>query len=90
MLMGNLRDKVMPDSDKFIEYAADKEPWAQYTLENGAVIRIRVMVTNIIDTGNYNPDGSPWYNIKMQQVMDMTWPDDIKREIEARRREMDR
>ena len=81
-----IQDKVMPSGNKFIEYAADKEPWAQYTLENGAILRLRVMVSKIIDTGQLAPDGAPLYNIQMQQVMDMTWPDDIKREIEARQR----
>ena len=82
----SIKQMVMPAGPKFIEYRADQEPWAQYTLENGVVIRIRIMLVKVIDSDQFNPDGSPRYLTQFQQVMDVTWPEDMKREIEARQR----
>lgn len=79
-----LKDRVMPAAPKFLEFVADKEPWAQYTLENGTVVRIRVMLVKVINEGKFNPDGSPQYQVQCQQVMDITWPEDIQRDIAKR------
>jgi len=84
----NLKDKVMPAGTKFLEFRADQEPWTQYTLENGAVLRARLVLVKVVDEGKINPDGSPQYMTQFQQVMDMTWPEDVAREIEARRKGM--
>jgi hypothetical protein len=80
----SLKERVMPPSPKFLQFVADQEPWTQYTLENGAVIRIRVMLVKVINEGKINPDGSPQYQLQCQQVMDITWPEDIQRDIAKR------
>ena len=81
---GSLKERVMPPAPKFLQYVADQEPWAQYTLENGTVVRIRVMLVKVINEGKFNPDGSPQYQLQCQQVMDITWPEDIQRDIAKR------
>ena len=80
----SLKERVMPPAPKFLTFVADQEPWTQYTLENGAVIRIRVMLVKVINEGKINPDGSPQYQLQCQQVMDITWPEDIQRDIAKR------
>ena len=81
----SIRDKVTAAGPSFLEFAADQEPWCQWTLENGTVIRARLMLVKVIDEGTIANDGAPRYQCQFQQVMDTTWPDHIKREIEARR-----
>lgn len=80
----SIQDRVMPPAPKFLQYVADQEPWAQYTLENGAVVRVRIMVTKVEDLGVFLPDGQPSYKISMHQVLDVTWPEDIQRDIAKR------
>ena len=83
--------KFIPQSNT-LEFVADKEPWAQYTLENGAVIRIRVMLVRVANDGIWGREngncGLPKLNLGMQQVMDIEWPQDIKDEANKVRREL--
>lgn len=60
-----------------LEFAADAEPWAQYKLENGAILRVRTVLVKVAETGQFTPDGFPIYNTRLEQMMDMTWPQDM-------------
>jgi hypothetical protein len=80
----SLRERILPPAPKFLTFVADQEPWTQYTLENGAVIRVRLVLVKAIDEGELLPDGTPRYQCQFQQVMDITWPEDIQREIAKR------
>ena len=42
------------------------------------------MLVKVINEGKFNPDGSPQYQLQCQQVMDITWPEDIQRDIAKR------
>lgn len=86
-MVDKILDQFMaPRAKRMIEFAADQEPWAQYRLENGAIVRIRIMMVKAMDSGEFSPDGLPMINFQMQQVMDVTWPDDILGDAEARRK----
>lgn len=78
-------DSMMPAS-KSLEFVADKEPWAQYTLDNGAVVRVRVMLVKATATDQFSPDGFPLIQLGCQQVIDVDWPADIAAEAEKRRK----
>lgn len=77
--------KFLPTAPKLVDYAPKSEPWAEYQLENGAIMRVRAIVTKVIDKNQTAPDGFPIYQIQCQQIIDMTWPDDIVAEAEKKR-----
>lgn len=85
--MTSTADKFKPSTPKLLEYVARSEPWCEYELEDGTVLRVRIMVTKIIDLGAFGPEGFPLYNIACQQVIDMTWPDAVQAAAERRRNE---
>jgi hypothetical protein len=58
-----------------VEFVADKEPWCQYTLDDGSVIRIRIMLVKCVRDG-LNAEGKPQYGLQMQNVCDVT-PSDL-------------
>lgn len=58
-----------------VEFVADAEPWCRYTLDDGSVVRIRVMLVRCTRDG-LNEDGSPKYELQLQQIVDVT-PSDL-------------
>lgn len=54
-----------------VEFVADKEPWCQYTLDDGSIVRVRVMLVRVIRDG-LNEQGHPKYLLNMQQIVDCT------------------
>lgn len=54
-----------------VEFVADKEPWCQYTLDDGSIVRIRIMLVKCLRDG-LNEIGQPKYQLSMQQVVDCT------------------
>jgi len=53
-----------------VEVIDSKEPWTEYTLEDGTKIRIKQTLISIakID-GKTAPNGDPLYSVQAQQVM---------------------
>jgi len=50
-----------------------KEPWTEYTLENGTKISIKLALANIAQIdGKIAPNGDPIYSVQAQQVMSIT------------------
>ena len=41
------------------EFEAEKEAWNVYRLDDGSVVKIRILVQDIVLTKEKNPDGSP-------------------------------
>jgi hypothetical protein len=53
-----------------VEITDAKEPWSEYTLEDGTKIRSRQAVVNIIRLDNKkNANGEPVYIVQGQQTM---------------------
>ncbi|HEX5508937.1 MAG TPA: hypothetical protein VFX37_10580 [Pseudolabrys sp.] len=65
---------VMPES---LHYVAEAEPWATYRLEDGSVIRVKIVMTHIHLEG-FLPDGRPNYRINFQQIVDVTPGEHLK------------
>lgn len=77
--------QFLPKGPRMMEFVAESEPWAQYKLENGAILRVRPVLVKVIDRDQYDPNnGFPIYQLELQQMLDMTWPDDIVAEAEQR------
>lgn len=56
----------MSNKLKIIE---SKENWSEYKLENGTVIRLKPVVTDIILKDKRKNDGSPVYSVSFQPVI---------------------
>lgn len=62
-----------------LNFVSDQEPWSIYTLEDGTVIRARLVLVKIQRRGNeYSPEGVPLYDCGFQQILDVT-PSDMSR-----------
>lgn len=52
-----------------LAFEAVKEPWAEYSLEDGSVVRVRVVVSEIVRTGVKTPSGDPLIVVKMSPLV---------------------
>jgi len=53
-----------------MEVTDSKEPWSEYTLEDGTKIRIKQTLVNVTKLeGKIAPNGDPIYSIQLQQTM---------------------
>lgn len=58
-----------------VNFVADAEPWCSYTLDDGSVVKLRVMLVRCQRDG-LNEQGQPQYLFQMQQVLDVM-PSDL-------------
>lgn len=58
----------------------NEERWSEYMLDDGTVIRIKVVLTEASRIDNlYEPDGTPVYNVKTSPVIAVSAHEDLKR-----------
>jgi len=64
----------------FIPVTSSQEPWNEYILDDGSLLRLKTVVTEIyrID-GLYNAEGEPLYSIKSKNIASANSPEDLKR-----------
>ena len=67
--------KFLPTKPRQVDFIAKSEPWCVYELEDGTVIRARLVMTKIIDDGKKTDDGQPIYQLGFQQICDTTFPE---------------
>jgi hypothetical protein len=77
--MGDI-SQFLPDQKKLLDFVAEREPWCHYRLENGVIIRLKVVLTKVHDNGRH-AGGMPDYGLSWQQVVDVTWTPEIEAEI---------
>ena len=53
-----------------VDFSTRKEDFNEYMLENGTILKMKLVVTQVIElVGEKNPDGGPAYFIKSQNVV---------------------
>ena len=62
-----------------IQFKTQSEPWCSYQLEDGYIIRIKLVVTQIIKTSQKDADGNPVYVARSSNVMAVSPPETYKR-----------
>jgi hypothetical protein len=63
-----------------IDIASSKDGWSEYTLTDGAVLRVKAAVLDVkIAVGQYSPDGDPIYVFQAAVVTQVKAPDSLKR-----------
>jgi hypothetical protein len=64
-----------------IGFRSPGENWNEYLADDGSVIRIKLVVTEVIRLdGQYDQDGNPMYLAKSTNVMSVSAPDDLRRQ----------
>lgn len=57
------------------------ENWNEYLADDGTVVRLKVVVTEIVRVDDqYDPDGNPVYLVKSTNVTAVSAPDELRRQ----------
>jgi hypothetical protein len=67
-----------------MNYVTEQEGVSIYRTEDGAVIRVRLVLMAVVPTGKFDDRGFPLHELRFQQLVDVTWPDHIAEEAAAR------
>ncbi len=62
-----------------VDFETVREEYNTYRLSDGAMIRMKTVVTSIIRTDEFTPDGEPAYIVNSQNVLVADVPDELKR-----------
>jgi hypothetical protein len=77
--------KIIGPDDKpyeglYIPVRESHEVWNEYILEDGTVLRMKLVVTEVYRIeGLYDNDGNPVYQVKSSNVVAIRPPDSLKR-----------
>lgn len=84
--MGRGRKKKIPLPDgsfadaEVIPFRGDVEHWNEYLLDDGTVVRMKAVVTEITRVdGHYDMEGNPMYVINSTNVAHVSSPDELKK-----------
>jgi|APFre7841882630_1041343.scaffolds.fasta_scaffold13533_4 hypothetical protein len=79
------RNIKVPFEGKIVEglemdFKSVKEDWNEYQVNDGAIIRMKVVVTNIAKIPDkYDPEGNPIYVVKSSNVLSTSAPEKLKK-----------
>jgi hypothetical protein len=63
-----------------IPFRGDVEHWNEYLLDDGSVVRMKAVVTEIVRVeGQYDPEGNPAYMVFSANVTHVSSPEELKR-----------
>ncbi|MEM1951061.1 MAG: hypothetical protein QXE95_04145 [Candidatus Nitrosocaldus sp.] len=78
----------MPDPSELLDYVSDVsiskpliDNWNTYSLDNGATLKIKLIITSIKRSSKYDLFGEPIYVINSQPVVDLDVPKNLLRKI---------
>ena len=61
------------------EFKVISEGWNEYKLKDGATLKVKLVMIKVVKTGEYNPDGTPIYWARSQNVMYADVPRELRR-----------
>ncbi len=71
--VGDVEAEVIP-------FRGDVEHWNEYLLDDGSVVRMKAVVTEIVRVeGQYDPEGNPAYMVFSTNVTHVSSPEDLKK-----------
>jgi hypothetical protein len=62
-----------------VDFETMREEYNSYKLSDGAVIRMKTVVTNIVRTEEFTPTGEPVYIVNSQNVLVADVPDELRK-----------
>lgn len=63
---------------KAIGFKPLAEEWNYYSIDDGYVLGLRVVVTKLMKTGQTDPTGLPMYIVQSQPLIQVLTPDEYK------------
>ena len=62
-----------------LDFEAEKESWAIYSMEDGSTLKMRTIVAEIIRVdGEFNQAGEPIYTVKSTAILNVEVPGNLK------------
>lgn len=82
---GGKRRITLPNGEQIeadvIGYRANAEHWNEYLLDDGTVLRLKPVVTEILRVeGQYDQNGNPGYIVQATNVTAVDAPDELRRQ----------
>jgi hypothetical protein len=65
----NLDGTVTSKTGTLVKVVQAVEPWSEYSLEDGTVLRVRQTVVNVVKLDDKNDSDEPVYYIQSQQAL---------------------
>jgi hypothetical protein len=66
-----------------VGFRSTGEYWNEYLADDGSVIRMKLVVAELLRVdGEYDEQGNPAYVIRSQQVLNVSAPDELRRDPE--------
>lgn len=63
-----------------LDFKAKKEEWNEYEIVDGSTIRMKLVITAVARTDEYDAEGNPVYVIKSSNVVNVSVPENLKKE----------
>jgi hypothetical protein len=77
--MAKLRREALSDSTD-IDFKEEEEHWNVYTLEDGTVLKVKLVLRGVKRLNRYEPDGNPIYVINsINVVRTVNVPEELRR-----------
>ncbi len=67
-----------------IGFRPSGEHWNEYLLDDGTVVRIKLVLTSVVRVdGMYDAEGEPVYFANSTNVMGVSAPEELRRQVDA-------
>lgn len=77
----NIGDRVIEAED--MEFQTVREDWNEYSVEDGFSVRIKLVVSSILKTGEKDAQGNPVYVVQSTNIVKVLPPERFdKREVQ--------
>lgn len=73
----NIGDRTIEAED--MEFKTAHEDWNEYTVEDGYGVRIKLVVSSILKTGDRDPQGNPVYIVQSTNIVKVLPPESYSR-----------
>lgn len=69
----NIGDRSIEAED--MEFKTGREDWNEYQVEDGFAVRIKLVVSSILKTGERDPQGNPVYIVQSTNIVKVLPPE---------------
>ena len=73
----NIGDRSIEAED--MEFTTGREDWNEYQVEDGFTVRIKLVVSSILKTGDRDPQGNPVYIVQSTNIVKVLPPETYSR-----------
>jgi hypothetical protein len=73
----NIGDRTIEAED--MEFQTGREDWNEYQVEDGFTVRIKLVVSSILKTGERDPQGNPVYIVQSTNIVKVLPPESYSR-----------